>query len=199
TAGSGGGGIGAEGGGSFTLFGDTLNGNKANNTGGGFDDRGGDTNTFVNTTVVGNQSTFSGGGIFSGNGSETISFSTITGNRSVCETGNLATSEAGHITLDDTIVAGGIGGTCGARAAGTKDSHDKQVDQRQIVRRRQGAGCDIGAFEATPDLGINASAAKHSIFVNQQDTVTDTIVNTGPTGALGSTFTDPAAGYQIDS
>lgn len=80
----------------------------------------------------------------------------------------------------------------------TKDSAGHQVDQRSVPRP-QDLKCDIGAFEATPDLGISSSPDKNLILVGQQDTVTDTIVNTGPAGALDSTLTDPAAGYKIDS
>ena len=83
----------------------------------------------------------------------------------------------------------------------TKNPSGNQVDQRGFVPRPQGARCDIGAFEATPDLGITASPQQNSIQVGQQDTVTDVIENSGAPEALNSTFTDPGsgAGYQFDS
>jgi hypothetical protein len=81
----------------------------------------------------------------------------------------------------------------------TKNSSGKQVDQREFVPRPQGSRCDIGAFEGTPNLGITASPEKSSIFVGQQDTVTEVVSNSGPTDATDSTFTDPGANYRIDS
>jgi CSLREA domain-containing protein len=81
----------------------------------------------------------------------------------------------------------------------TKNPSGDMVDQRGFVPRPQGIRCDIGAFEATPNLGVTASPEQNSILVGKQDTVTDVINNSGPTDALNSTFTDPGAGYQIDS
>ncbi len=80
----------------------------------------------------------------------------------------------------------------------TKDRGGNPVDQRGIPRP-EGAACDIGAFEVTPNLGVTASPQKDSILVGQQDTITDTINNSGPTNAVDSTFTDPAGGFKIDS
>ena len=72
------------------------------------------------------------------------------------------------------------------------------VDQRYVTRP-QGPHCDIGAFEATPDVGVSGSVAKDPIFVGQQDTVTWVVGNSNPSDAENATFTDPAAGYTIDS
>jgi hypothetical protein len=80
----------------------------------------------------------------------------------------------------------------------TKDSHGKPVDQR-YVPRPQGPHCDIGAYEANPNLGLGGSAAKSPIFVGQQDTVNEVIQNNGAEEADNTVFTDPAAGYRIDS
>jgi hypothetical protein len=72
------------------------------------------------------------------------------------------------------------------------------VDQRFILRP-QGPHCDIGAFEATPDLGINGSVARNPINTGDQDTVTWTIANSNPSDAENATFTDPGAKFRIDS
>jgi CSLREA domain-containing protein len=80
----------------------------------------------------------------------------------------------------------------------TKSPTGSQVDQRGVPRP-EGPKCDIGAFEATPNLGITASTSKSSILVGQQDTITDVVDNSGPPNATNSTFTDPAAGTLIDS
>lgn len=72
------------------------------------------------------------------------------------------------------------------------------VDQR-FISRPQGPHCDIGAFEATPDVGVSGSVAQDPIFTGQQDTVTWTVGNSNPSDAENTTFTDPAAGYRIRS
>ena len=73
------------------------------------------------------------------------------------------------------------------------------VDQRGVARPI-GAHCDIGAFEyGGADLALAASAAKSAIAVGGQDTVTDTVTNSGPSYATGVKFTDPGAGYTIVS
>lgn len=71
-------------------------------------------------------------------------------------------------------------------------------DQRGIIRP-QGPHCDIGAFEATPDLGVKGSVSQNPITEGDQDTVTWTVGNSNPSDAENATFTDPAAGYRIIS
>jgi hypothetical protein len=71
-------------------------------------------------------------------------------------------------------------------------------DQRGFSRP-QGAGCDIGAFETTPDLGVRGSVSKDVILAGQQDTITWTVGNSNSSGAANTTFSDPGAGFKIDS
>ena len=83
--------------------------------------------------------------------------------------------------------------------AETTDGSGKPVDQRHF-RRPEGAHCDIGAFEASPDVGLTGSVDKNTILVGQQDTVTWVVSNAGPPGAQDTTFTDPgSANFRIDS
>jgi Domain of unknown function DUF11 len=269
-----GGGVDADAGGTFLLFGDLLTRNQASNFGGAFNNDDGDTDTFINTTIAGNSASSGGGGIevgglFQGEGfipADTIEFSTIDGNSSDSGPANIdngAGEGFGGAFIDDSIVIRGHGGNCatgsvtsrghnlfddtsdqGAQCGAglqdvvtsspkvdsvadnggptktealrggspaldaasssrcgpeTKNTSGDSVDQREFVPRPQGVRCDIGAFEATPNLGITATAKHNSIFVGQQDTVTDVINNSGPPSALNSTFTDPGAGYRIDS
>jgi uncharacterized repeat protein (TIGR01451 family) len=84
-------------------------------------------------------------------------------------------------------------------ASETKDPAGHPVDQR-FFKRPEGAHCDIGAFEATPDVGVTGSVDQNPIFVGQQDTVTWVVGNSGPPGAEDVTFTDPgSANFSIDS
>ena len=69
--------------------------------------------TLVNSTVTGNAAT-DGGGIATPTGPVTISFSTIADNTASgpargTGTGNLENTDSGSFTLDDSIVAGGVG------------------------------------------------------------------------------------------
>jgi uncharacterized repeat protein (TIGR01451 family) len=80
----------------------------------------------------------------------------------------------------------------------TKNATGTAVDQRGFPRP-QGAACDIGAFEATPDDSLTSSVQNNPITVGQQDTVTDTITNSGPHNSDGTTFTDPTAGFTVNS
>ena len=85
----------------------------------------------------------------------------------------------------------GDDGPCGTVA--------KNVDQRGVTRP-QGSHCDIGAFEyVAADLALTASADKSQIKPGQQDTFTDVVTNNGPSNATSVVFTDPAAGFHIDS
>jgi uncharacterized repeat protein (TIGR01451 family) len=89
-----------------------------------------------------------------------------------------------------------------ACTAETPNSSSTLVDQRDgVVPRPQPTGgeCDIGAFEATPDDNLDTTVANNPVIVGQTDTVTDTITNSGPQPAPNTTFTDPAAGFTIDS
>lgn len=72
------------------------------------------------------------------------------------------------------------------------------VDQRGISRP-QGPGCDIGAFEAQPDVGLTGTAQKNPIIESHQDTVTWVVTNDSPAGSANVVFTDPAVGYTINS
>jgi hypothetical protein len=73
-------------------------------------------------------------------------------------------------------------------------------DERDVPRPQPlGGVCDIGAFEASANVGVSGHAAKSEITVGQQDTVTDVVTNSGAQKALGVTFSDPAAHYRIDS
>jgi uncharacterized repeat protein (TIGR01451 family)/CSLREA domain-containing protein len=85
-----------------------------------------------------------------------------------------------------------------ACASETTNSAGAAVDQRGVARP-ESFHCDIGAYEAAPDTSLTASVANSPITVGQQDTVTDTITNNGPSSARNATFTDPAAGFTIDS
>ncbi len=50
-----------------------------------------------------------------------------------------------------------------------------------------------------PDLSLTASPDSNPIFVGEQDTVTDTVKNVGGSSATDVNFTDPAAGFKINS
>jgi hypothetical protein len=80
----------------------------------------------------------------------------------------------------------------------TKDAHGKTVDQRNFPRF-EAPHCDIGAFENNPDLVLGGSVQKSPILVGQQDTVIQTIQDGAFYQADHTTFTDPGAGYKIDS
>jgi uncharacterized repeat protein (TIGR01451 family) len=85
-----------------------------------------------------------------------------------------------------------------ACASEPTNSSGTPVDQRGVLRP-EGLGCDIGAYEAQPDLAVTASVQRNPIDVGQQDTVTDTITNNTAATAPNVTFTDPGAGYVINS
>jgi hypothetical protein len=70
------------------------------------------------------------------------------------------------------------------------------VDQRAITRP-QGPHCDIGAFEATPDLGVEGSVEQNPITVGDPTTVTWVVNNSNPADAQNTTFTDPGARFRI--
>jgi uncharacterized repeat protein (TIGR01451 family) len=75
----------------------------------------------------------------------------------------------------------------------------KNVDQRAVTRPK-GPECDVGAFEyVAADLALTASASPSTIQVGEQSTVTDVITNNGPVAATSVKFTDPAAGFTINS
>ena len=75
----------------------------------------------------------------------------------------------------------------------------KNVDQRGVTRP-QGPHCDIGAYEyQSADLALTASAAKDTINVGENDTVTDVVTNNGPSDDTNVVFTDPAANFKIKS
>jgi uncharacterized repeat protein (TIGR01451 family) len=266
-----GGGLAMDGGGTeATLFADTLTNNDATNGGGGYENGGAD-DQIINTTIAGNMSSAQGNGgagIWTSNGSDVVSFSTITDNTAGSGAGNIFVEvgeTSANLHIDDSIVARGHGseadcsgvtssghnlfddtsdsgaqcdagssdlvksaiklGTLAKNGGPTKtealqfqspalDGASDQlctneaksppppnggpIDQRAIGRP-QGPHCDIGAFEATPDLGLSGSAKNDQITVGDQDTVTWVVNNSNPGSALNSTFTDPAAGYKIDS
>ncbi|MFL5823282.1 MAG: choice-of-anchor Q domain-containing protein, partial [Solirubrobacteraceae bacterium] len=267
-----GGGVAVDGGGTeATLFGDTLTGNDATNGGGGYEN-GGATGHIINTTIAKNTSSGQGNGgagIWTSNGSDIVSFSTITDNTAASGPGNIFVEFGetfANLHIDDSIVARGHGSetNCshvtsegfnlfddtsdnGAQcdANGTTDIVSSPIhlgmlsnntgptqteallnnspaldaasgslcatetvppnppptgaiDQREVPRP-QGPQCDIGAYEATPDLNLNGSVQQSPIFVGQQDTVTYVVHNTAPEEADDSTFSDPGAGFQVNS
>lgn len=74
------------------------------------------------------------------------------------------------------------------------------TDERGVPRPQPPRGvCDIGAFEATANIGLSGSASEPTIYVGQHDTVTDVVANSGAQKALKATFADPGGRYQIDS
>lgn len=80
----------------------------------------------------------------------------------------------------------------------TKGADGKLYDQRHFTRP-EAPNCDIGAFESNPDLSIGGSVQKSPILVGQQDTVTQTIQDGAFYQADNTVFSDPGAGYKIDS
>lgn len=80
----------------------------------------------------------------------------------------------------------------------TKDAQGKTVDQR-LFPRFEAPNCDIGAFEANPDLSLGGSVSKTPIFVGRQDTVTQIVQDGAFYQADNTVFTDPGAGYKVDS
>ncbi len=60
------------------------------------------------------------------------------------------------------------------------------VDQRGVIRP-QGAGCDIGAYEAIPaDLALSATPSPSTVTVGGQSTLTFKVTNAGPADATNA-------------
>lgn len=57
----------------------------------------------------------------------------------------------------------------------------------------------VGQGQGSPDLGLTGSPESNPIVVGEQDDITDTITNMGGGPATGVQFTDPAAGFTINS
>jgi uncharacterized repeat protein (TIGR01451 family) len=271
-----GGGVVGEGNGTVSLFADTVNNNTASGGGGGVG--GFDSTSIVDSTITANTasggigpqdrhflSAPAGGGVENSSAPVTISFSTINDNTATNggAGGNIANGDSASITLDNSIVTGGVGSagtpdncagavtsggynlfddpgtSCGAGSSDltnqapllgplqnnggptrtealllhspaidaandsacsteTQNSSGNPVDQRGEPRP-EGLHCDIGAFEALPDTTLTTSVQKDPIFVGQQDTVTDVVTNNANAPAPNVVFTDPAAGFVIDS
>jgi uncharacterized repeat protein (TIGR01451 family) len=242
----------------------TISGNAAPQGDGGGISEIGDGSYDVSQTTISDNSASSGGGAIDANaGTGTISFSTINANTSDAGTGNLNSSNDGTYTLDDSIVAEGVGtdgspsncsvpsgpvaiteftsagnnlfddtadsgAQCGAVASDVVaadvgldpladntgpaktealksgspavnggnetlcDAETDDVDERGVSRPQEIA-CDIGAFEpGGVDLVLGAVASAPAITDGDQDTVTETITNLGPTTATNATLTAPS-------
>lgn len=123
---------------------------------------------------------------------------------------NQADPSQGSCTHTDTTVSCSLG-TIGpgatatvqiivtADSAGTITLNSSvSMDQTDPTAADNSATVQL-AVSSGPDLALTASAAKSSIFVGEQDTVTDIIRNVGGENATNVGFTDPAAGFTISS
>ena len=93
------------------------------------------------------------------------------------------------------------------------DGHQLDVDQRERIRP-QGYGCDIGAYEAQPELTLNKAVNNslpepgeritYTITIDNDSTVVDavggTISDTLPSGVIlsGSVLLEPAGAGDVD-
>jgi uncharacterized repeat protein (TIGR01451 family) len=213
TASSGGGGVEADG--ADTISFSTVNANTATSSPGGNIVTGGEAGTVAldDSIVAGgkgpggnpdNCANNVGGGITS-NGHNLFDDSGTSCGKAASDVVNAdpklsSLANNGGPTQTEALQAGSpaIDAADDTRCPETKNSSNAQVDERGYPRP-QGSHCDIGAFEATPDLGLSASAAANPINTGDQDTVTDSVTNSGPYPATNTTFTDPAAGFTIDS
>ena len=123
---------------------------------------------------------------------------------------NQADPSQGTCTHTDTTVSCSLG-TMGPGATATVEiiltadsagtvtlNSSVSMDQTDPTPADNSATAQL-AVSSGPDLALTASAAKSSIFVGQQDTVTDVIRNVGGENATNVGFTDPAAGFDIVS
>ncbi|HET7092277.1 MAG TPA: right-handed parallel beta-helix repeat-containing protein, partial [Thermomicrobiales bacterium] len=166
-----GGGIAAEGGGIVDLSGDTLTANTAGGAGGGMLVGIGmetpDSASVVDTTITANTAAAGGGIDASNGGSVTISFATIDANTATAAdfgAGNLGSGgEApGRFTLDDSIIADGVGAAPIAAVAGSSSPSNCGAFQGSFTSTGHnlfdGDGAQCGAVDsdivdADPDLG----------------------------------------------